>query len=127
MMKHTTLAERIQLGMVHGGVASQSDLARRMKINRQTVNRWATGEGTRPEPEMLIKLADAMKVSIRWLVTGMGEMGQGSYLTHKETEILNLWRSLPPAAKEHWASQGRDLAALLGPNSANNPFGPRRI
>lgn len=126
MFKRTTLLERINLGMPHGGVTSQSDLARKMKVNRQTVNRWFTGEGTKPEPETLVRLADALKVSIRWLARGEGEMAQESRLSSQESEVLALWKALPQAAKEHWLSQGRDLSTLLSPNGANNPFSARR-
>lgn len=126
MTKPLTLVQRIKLGCANAGIVSDSDLSRRMGINRQTVNRWTTGKGDKIQPEMLVKLADALNVSLRWLATGTGEMAKEARLTHQEIEILALWKSLPSAARDHWLSQGRDLASLLGKNGANNPFSPSR-
>lgn len=126
MPPKTTLAERIKIGRAHAGIASQSDLARKMRVNRQTVSRWCTGEGTKPEPEMLVKLADALQVSVRWLAIGDGNINKREELSEQEREFVILLRLLHPAAKEHCLNQIRDLVKMVGENGATNPFGVRR-
>lgn len=75
---------------------------------------------------MLIALADALNVSIRWLGSGQGDMAPEARLNHEQIEVLALWGSLPKSAQGPWLRQGRDLSILLSPNSQNNPFGPQR-
>lgn len=71
-MGRTTLQERIILAMEWAKIPTPAALARKMGVNRQTVHRWYKGEGLNLELEMLVKLADALNVTIRWLATGKG-------------------------------------------------------
>lgn len=65
-----SLPGRIRIGMALAGIRNGSELARRMKVNRQTVHRWLDGQGDKLTPEMLFKLGDALNVNVRWLALG---------------------------------------------------------
>lgn len=118
-----TLADRIKGAMPLAGIESSSELARRMKLNRQTVHRWVSGAGDKLTPEMLFRLADALKVSARWLALGSPELPtKPIFPTIDEAEMFSIYRALPKNARDHWLSQGRTLVQMLRPGSVNSPF-----
>lgn len=127
-MPTSTLQDRIKIGMRRLAIPTQAALARKMGVNRQTVNRWHKGDGTYPEPEMLVKLADALNVSIRWLAVDGPEMAPEQTLTVAQAEVLAIYQQLNrnPMAAEKWLSHGRDMVELITPQGAANPFGSRR-
>lgn len=121
-----TLAGRIRMGMAAAGLRTPAELARRMKINRQTVYRWTDGQGDKLTPEMLFKLSDALGVNPRWLALGPPETPvPPSQLDHETQELIQVRDALHnanPDAKDQWVSQGRDLVKLVAPKSIANPF-----
>lgn len=122
-----TLAGRIRIGMAGAGISSPAELARRMKVNRQTVHRWIAGEGDKLTPDMLFRLADALEVNPRWLAMGAPHSPVKPHIPSvEEAELISLFVSLPSAARESWMSSGRDLIKLLTPASTGNPFAKTR-
>lgn len=122
-----TLAGRIRLGMAQAGLRSVSDLARKMKVNRQTVHRWVDGQGEKLTPEMLFNLADALNVSPKWLALGPPESPvPPRQLDPDTTEIIQIKEALERAkndeALSQWVSHGRTLVKILAPASTSNPF-----
>lgn len=125
--EEATLAGRIKLGMAQAGIDTPSQLAKKMKINRQTVHRWVHGEGEKLTPEMLFKLADALSVNPRWLAMGAPHSPVQPHIPSvNEAEVLEVYARLPEAAKDTWISNGRDLVKILTPASSGNPFSSRR-
>jgi transcriptional regulator with XRE-family HTH domain len=51
---------------------TQSELGRRAKVKRQTVNAWLTGRSAGIEGETLINVASALGVKSEWLRKGVG-------------------------------------------------------
>lgn len=122
-----TLAGRIRIGMASAGISSPAELARRMKVNRQTVHRWIAGEGDKLTPEMLFRLADALEVNPQWLALGAPHSPVKPHIPSvEESELIALYEKLPAAAKESWVSSGRDLIKLLTPSSKTDPFATSR-
>lgn len=112
--------------MAQSGIKTVAELARRMKLNRQTVHRWVAGEGD-PTPELLFKLSDVLQCNARWLALGHPESPVKPMTpTPEQAEVLDIFTRLPPAAQETWMTNGRDLLRLLTPASVNNPFAPIR-
>ena len=64
-----SLGERIGLARAN---TSKTELARRIGVDTKTVYRWEHGDA-RPASEVIVPLADALGVSVRWLLTGEGE------------------------------------------------------
>lgn len=121
-----TLSGRIKLAMHAAGLKNQADLARKMKVHRQTVNKWFTGDSDDMTPALLFKLSDALNVSPRWLALGPPESPvKPQVLDPESSEVLQIKETLENAsqdAKEQWLSQGRGLVRVVAPKSAANPF-----
>lgn len=96
-----------------------------MKVNRQTVHRWVSGEGDKLTPEMLFSLSDALNVNARWLALGAPNSPvKPRSLDPESEEVVQIKRELTkhnPEAHEQWVSQGRMLVKLLTPRSVSNP------
>jgi transcriptional regulator with XRE-family HTH domain len=116
--------------MAQAGIKNMSELARRMKVNRQTVHRWLDGQGDKLTPEMLFKLADALNVNARWIAFGPPETPvKPMVLDPDSAEVVEIKEALDksgnPEAKDQWLSQGRTLVKILAPTSRANPFSSR--
>lgn len=71
-----TLAKRIAMARKEASL-SQSELARRVGVSSQTVNRWERADlapdnrkAVRPSRESIISLAAALNKSVQWLLSG---------------------------------------------------------
>jgi transcriptional regulator with XRE-family HTH domain len=79
------------------------DVARRSGIPQNTISRWANAQSL-PDARYIFVLADVLKVSPRWLITGEGlreiptevNMDSGD-----ETHLLGLFRSLDQDRAAH--------------------------
>ncbi len=73
MTTATTLAQRLRLALHEAG-RSQIDLARACGVKHPAVSFWLSGKTSSLKSENLMKAADYLQVSSRWLSTGEGEM-----------------------------------------------------
>ena len=65
-------AARQQIRTKTGGRMTQGDLAAAVGVERNTISRWEN-QGIRPkDPDVMQRLADALRVRMEWLVTGAG-------------------------------------------------------
>jgi transcriptional regulator with XRE-family HTH domain len=112
--------------MTNAGLKNQSELARRLKVHRQTVNKWLKGDVDDLTPEMLFKLADALGVNPRWLYSGPPESPvKPRALDPEQEELIHIKETLESAnatAADQWLSNGRSLVQIVAPASRNNPF-----
>ena len=97
MESRTTLAARIESARKRAGL-SQAQLARRMGIERQSVQQWEHGE-TAPRQSRLTKLAQVLGVEAQWLLMGETdgqiEDVELGILSFEERKLLKLFRQLP--------------------------------
>ena len=107
-----TTGGRVELAMRLAGFPSGAALARDLKIPKQTVYRWIREGGDNITPELLFLTAERLRVSPRWLALGDVDMNPPTQLTDDDQRVLDLARSLPPAALDAWLRQGADLATL---------------
>lgn len=95
--KTTTLQDRINEAMDAairaGRLRNQSDLARRVGIERASVSDWFTGKTRQLEGPNLTKAAEALGVDPHWLATGEG--------THRLEESRAAYGLAPILAWEH--------------------------
>jgi HTH-type transcriptional regulator, cell division transcriptional repressor len=49
---------------------TQLDIAKALETDSMSVSRWERGVSTPSRPELLVQLADALGVDVRWLITG---------------------------------------------------------
>lgn len=114
--------------MAGAGISSIAELGRRMRVRgkpvgRQTVHRWFSGEGEHIWPEQLFALAEALNCNPQWLAVGPPHLPMKPFFPDLEqSELMQIFNSLPDQAKEQWISQGRGLVQILSPVSTSNPF-----
>jgi transcriptional regulator with XRE-family HTH domain len=68
----TTFPERAKTARLLRGI-SQRELAKEMRLPHRTICRWETGQ-SKPFPSNSKDLAKALRVSLRWLITGQDPM-----------------------------------------------------
>ena len=68
----TSLSERIRRAMERKGMRP-AELARRVGISRASVSDWMSGKTKSLDGENLLRAAEALSVSPRWLQTGFGK------------------------------------------------------
>jgi transcriptional regulator with XRE-family HTH domain len=74
---------------------TQKDLADIAGVTPPSVFEWKN-EGTLPRADTAIKIADYFNVSVKWLITGVDEIG----LTNGERALINGFRNLDERDKE---------------------------
>lgn len=92
-------------------------------VNKQTAARWLGGG--EPSPDMLYRIADALRCSPRWLATGEGAMRPATKFSLDEADlIVQIYRPLSkhPTALQKWISEGNQLVAITTEAGAANPF-----
>lgn len=109
--------------MAQAGIHSVAELARRMKVNRQTVHYWVSGQGDKLTPDLLFKLSDVLNVNARWLALGPPNSPVKPISPDpSRMELVQIFAALPQEAREQWVSNGRSLVKILSPKSKANPY-----
>lgn len=119
-----TLSGRIRIGMAARGITSEAELARRLKMHRQTVNKWISGEVEYLEPEYLFRLADALDCNPRWLALKEGEPQKPVELDLEKMKVIQLYSALSkhPQVRDLWVKHGQDLLQTSTGPSVAQPF-----
>lgn len=73
--RRISLGDRVKsaregLRLAAGGKVTQDDLARAVGVKRNTVSRWENGAMVPSDPATLASLAEALEVSVEWLISG---------------------------------------------------------
>lgn len=108
----TTFIDRLkQAALYRRAEWSPTVIGRALGLPKQTVHRWMQGSST-PSPENVFLIADAWRMSARWLATGEGgmlELSASEVLNKQEAEILTAYRGAPADGK----SSLRTLARVV--------------
>jgi len=109
--------------MAGAGIAKPVELARRLRVPRQTVSSWMTGEREALTPAMLFKLADVLNVNPRWLALGPPHSPVAMRsISPQDEELLQIKDALEGDVRDQWISSGRTMVRLTARRSAANPF-----
>lgn len=95
----TPMGQRIHMGMASVGITTESALARRVHVSRQTVRRLLYDPVTRVDAVTLFRLADTIKLSARWIVHGSGSPSVRTPVTLSAARLIELHNELPPIAR----------------------------
>lgn len=110
-MKNEDLIQRIRAAMDYARL-TQADLARACGVSEQAVGKWFK-RGTVSKAS-LEKIAARAKVSLGWLLSGVGQMvptagGAEDYPPYM-SELLTIMEALPPAARYRVMAVAHDEA-----------------
>lgn len=124
-MPQNTLAERIKAAMVQAGIQNPAELARKMKVSRQTVQNWVNGRTEKITPELLYRLCDVVNVNGRWMALGDPHSPvRPVFITPDEAEVLQIFKALAAdkQSRDEWMSLGRKLVRVSTTPSTANPY-----
>lgn len=93
-----SITERLAIALERSGM-SQSDLARRVRLTRGSVNGWLKGRAVNLRPPHLFAVADALNVEARWLATGEGPM-ERTALSPDQTTLIREYHTLDTKERE---------------------------
>ncbi len=108
MTLHDRIRERRkQLGL------SMQDVAALCDVSWQAVQRWETTAA--PKRNNLLSLADALNISLEWLMTGKGPMSPShavdfSKLSGQEAQLVMFFRAMNEPDKEEFLATGNKLS-----------------
>lgn len=92
------------------------DLAREIGCTRAVLWNYLNGNNKTVEALLLFTLADRLKVSARWLLTGAGAIDLNEALTPDQARVLQTFSQLADeGTRDFWISQGEDLTRRQPP------------
>lgn len=107
--KLTPMGKRIAAGMLAAGLHTESSLARRLGVSHQTVRRWLYEPLTRIEANTLFRIADALNLSARWIVSGDGSPTARIPLTPTTALLIDMHNALSSSAQSILLHVAADL------------------
>lgn len=107
--------ERLEKALEWSGT-SQSELARQLKIEPQSVQGWVKGK-TQPRPRRIHAIAATLGVRAAWLATGDGEPWETSEKSGSIrepsapyiTELSSIIKHMSPEQRRMWLKIGKTL------------------
>ena len=93
-MANTTITERIRTALEAKGL-KKGDFYRYAGIKSQNLKNWERRENSVPAADTAIKMAEFLRVSVKWLVLGE----EDAELASDEIELINSYKLLDPKDK----------------------------
>lgn len=90
---------------------SQKALAEAVGIKQPSLADIESGESKGPAALTLIRMAKLFEVDAEHLLTGKGPKHPAGALTHEESELLLMFRSLSPAGQAYLLERARSMHA----------------
>lgn len=78
---------------------TQTSIAEFLDIHQSAISKWKSGESF-PEMENAIKLAQRARVSLPWLLLGVGSKKQEENMDDQTVELLQTWARMPQSGKD---------------------------
>lgn len=86
------------------GDLTQIELGKKIGCSQSLIAKWKRLDGM-PGMDRAVSLANCLRVSLDWLMTGNEPQGPESNLTETERKLLKMWRHMTPEVKYHVYSQ----------------------
>lgn len=98
-MANQTISDRIK-EVVQGDGRTDVEIAKLVGISKQTLGDWVHGRTKNPQNEHLLNFADALRLELRWLISGKGP----KRVARDPPEVLraaDLLREMPETRRRH--------------------------
>lgn len=118
----TTLARRLRTARLAAGL-SQKKLAPLVGCSRGMIVALEQGRAEMASADLMIRIADSLGCSPRWLILGKGvQYGTGG-IDDKEVQLIQVFRTLPDPMKEQIYGMAVTMAeAVASRGNAATPF-----
>ncbi len=117
-------SERLIMAMSAAGLDVPL-LAKRVGCTRAVLGKYKTpGQSKTIEAHLLFEIADALGISVYWLLKNEGNMGKVVSLSPDQLLLLNLYSIMDEPSRSEWIEKGTELQRKrpsLRP-SAESPF-----
>ncbi len=101
----TTPGDRIRIAREAAGI-TMAELAGRLNLSRQVIWSWESGGVKDPKLAHMLALRNVLKVSLDWIVHGVGGMYEDHEafraLSEKQKTLLRLFESLPESEQDEF-------------------------
>ena len=123
----TTLAERITEAMAGPPRVSGKDLAKACKVAPASVSGWRTGKTQSIEGANLVRAAQKLNVSEKWLATGIGPKSiypapGNDDLDPCTIRAIEIFKGLSPGQREGALANLKMFAEHLGAHHNGHPL-----
>jgi transcriptional regulator with XRE-family HTH domain len=98
--------ERLRDAMLAAGIETPGELAKKCGVSRQTAQSWLAMREPLLRGTYLLKVADCLKVRMRWLSTGRGPVP----ISPELDELTTIAAHLSPESLAEWKEIGRKMA-----------------
>lgn len=106
----TTFGSRLRTARKAAGLTLEQ-LAKKAGCTKSLLAQYENGRVAECRMALLFGICDALKVSPRWMATGVGSAAYIGGLTEAERDIVLSLRHIPPAARAHVIALAESLAA----------------
>lgn len=122
-----TVGGRIQAARLAKGL-TQEQLGKRIGVTKGAISQWEAGDIKSLKAENLLRLADEVEVSVRWVVQGRDKdgrlipMGRPQHLDPEESDLVETFKLLEPQMRDALISDAHKylrLSAAQQPNRTN--------
>lgn len=125
----STIGGRIQYARIAAGL-TQEQLASKVGVSKGAVSQWESGTIKTLSAESLLKLADAVEASERWIMLGKDDqghdipMGKPTHLDPDASDLIETYIQLPEHAREELRSDAHKYLRISAPQQATkaNPY-----
>jgi len=94
--KLSPMGARIYTGMLAIGNTSVRDVARKANVPHQTLHRWMHEHATSTDARSLLRVADAVGLSLNWILDGEGSPHKRMPVSPTEAQLVESYRRLTP-------------------------------
>lgn len=107
---HTTFGQRLRTARKAAGLTLEA-LARKVGTTRSALAQYENGRLVECKASMLFPICDTLKVSPRWLGTGIGPAAYVGGLSEDERDMILALRQIPESSRKHVIALAESLAA----------------
>jgi hypothetical protein len=95
-------------------------------VTRQAAYYWFDGKTSSIDSPTLLKVAQVLKVRLRWLQSGEGPMPEAPILTDDETQLIEFFRRMSEEDQRAFMKMARTFASDSDkPATRGDPFAGR--